>query len=230
MRRLGLLALVLMIAPFAPAYGAGAQQAWPMQAVQPVQTVEPIQTTQQAQTSQYAQPAQSVPAAPAQKIQLAQMPGQPDLVSFGVTDVDFDKSEPRTQSTDFRLEYRWGASLASAQTNWLDFAIHPLAGFEFSTRSQLYGFGGLGFDFLLWRHLVFTESETVGLFDSGDAKPLGSFIEFRSQAELGWRFDNDMRVTAAIAHISNAGLTHRNPGEEMIGGYLHIPVGTLFGR
>jgi hypothetical protein len=155
---------------------------------------------------------------------------EPDLISFGATYVDFDKSEPRTHSEDFRLEYRFGTPLLPAQNSWLDFGINPLAGVEFSTRSQLYGFGGLAFDFLFWKHLVLTESEAVGLFDSGDAKPLGSVIEFRSQLECGWRFDNDVRLTAVVGHISNAGLTHRNPGEEMAGGYLHVPVGMIFGN
>ena len=55
----------------------------------------------------------------------------------------------------------------TAHSDWFDFGIHPLAGVEFSTRSQLYGFGGFGFDLLFWKHIVFTESEVVGLFDSG---------------------------------------------------------------
>lgn len=154
---------------------------------------------------------------------------QPDLISFGASYIDFDKTEHRTRSAEFRLEYRWGASLYSAHNDWFNFGIHPMAGAEVSTRSQLYGFGGFGFDLLFWKHLVFTESEVVGLWDSGDAKPLGSTIEFRSQAELGYRFDNDMRLTAQISHISNAGLTKRNPGEEIVGAYLHVPVNMLFG-
>jgi hypothetical protein len=153
----------------------------------------------------------------------------PNLISLSAGYIDFDKDEPRTRSADFRLEHRWGYSLWSSQNNWLDFGIHPIAGVEFSTRSQLYGFGGLAFDLVFWKHLVFTESEAVGFFDSGDAKPLGSFIEFRSQAELGYRFDNNMRLTAQVSHISNAGLTHRNPGEEIVGAYFHIPVSSIFG-
>jgi len=154
----------------------------------------------------------------------------PDLLSFGLGYVDFDKSEPRTHEGELRLEYRWGYSLWGVQNSWLDFGIHPIAGGQASTRGQLYGFGGFAFDLLTWRHLVFTESEAVGLFDSGNAKPLGSFIEFRSMAELGWRFDNDVRTTVEISHISNAGLTKHNPGEETAGVYLHVPVSAIFSR
>lgn len=158
---------------------------------------------------------------------------QPDLISIGGGWVDFDKdqsSDPKTQSADIRLEYRWGHNFWGASNDWVDFQIHPVVGVEVSTRSQLYGFYAFAFDAVFWKHLVLTESESVGLWDSGDAKPLGSFIEFRSQVEAGWRFDNDMRLTAQISHISNAGIGKRNPGEEIIGGYLHVPTGALFGH
>ncbi len=164
---------------------------------------------------------------------------QPDLISFGMGYVDFDKSsnptfgrdgEARTQSTDFRLEYRFGYSLWSAQNDWLNFAIHPLVGGEATTHEQLYGFGGLDFDLLFWKHFVLTESETVGLFSNGNAKLMGSMIEFRSQVEAGWKFDNNVRLTAQISHISNAGIGTHNPGEEIVGGYVHVPVGMIFGN
>jgi hypothetical protein len=170
-----------------------------------------------------------------------QVPGTtfntPDLLLIGAGYTGFDKfnnqysrdGEAHTRATDIRMEYRWGYSLYKGSDDWFDFAIHPLAGGMVSSHKQLYGFGGLDFDFLMWKHLVVTESEAVGLFDSGNAKPLGSVIEFRSQLESGWRFDNDMRLTAFIGHISNAGITHRNPGEEIAGGYVHIPVKMLFG-
>jgi len=222
--------LALTFLPLTAAHAAGLQQAWP-QPVQPIQSVEPVVQAVPQPVQSASVPAQ--PAAPAREpVLLAQMPGQPDLISLGLGYVDFDKGsdDPHTRSADFRLEYRWGHPLWGAQGSVLDFGIHPLAGIDVSTRSQLYGFGGFAFDFLLWRHFVVTESEAVGLWDSGDAKPLGSFIEFRSQIEGGWRFDNDVRFTAQVSHISNAGLTHRNPGEEIVGAYLHIPVHTLFGH
>jgi lipid A 3-O-deacylase len=158
-------------------------------------------------------------------------PMRTDLLSFGWTYVDFDKfNNLHEREDDFRLEYRFGAPLLISEGNSFDFGMNPLVGGEVSTQGQLYGFGGFAFNFLFWKHLILTESEAVGLFDSGNApRPLGSFIEFRSQVEAGWRFDNDMRFTAVIGHISNAGLTHQNPGEEMAGVYLHVPVNMIFG-
>ena len=179
------------------------------------------------------------PPQPTQDTQEAATPRpEPDLLSFGAGYEGFDKfddaysqgGEARTRAADMRLEYRWGRSLASSRNDWVNIGIHPLAGVDVSMRGQLYGFGGFGFDFVFWKHVVMTESEAIGLFSAGNAKPLGSVIEFRSMMEVGWRFDDDIRMTAQASHISNAGITHRNPGEEIAGGYIHIPVRMLFGN
>jgi hypothetical protein len=94
----------------------------------------------------------------------------------------------------------------------------------------MYGLGGLALDGYIGRHVIFTWSEGVGVFYPGDMWPLGSAVEFRSMAELGWRFDNEMRFTGEISHISNAGLTSHNPGAEMVGAYLHVPTSLIFGK
>jgi lipid A 3-O-deacylase len=170
-----------------------------------------------------AEPAATASGDPSQPVNLNQ-----DFLSLGVGDIGFDRDEPRGEALDFRGEYRF-APLVSSQNSWFAVGIDPFVGGEGSTRGEAYGLGGFAFDFLFFQHVVFTESEGVGFFSSGHERAMGSFIEFRSQAEAGWRFDNDMRLTGYIAHISNAGLTHRNPGEEIVGGYLHIPVSLIFG-
>jgi hypothetical protein len=101
---------------------------------------------------------------------------------------------------------------------------------ETTTRGQLYGFGGFAFDILLGRHIVLTPTEVVGLYYRGDGKRLGSFVEFRSTLEAGYRFTNEIRLTGFIGHTSNAGLTDLNPGANTVGGYVHIPVSMIFGK
>jgi len=160
---------------------------------------------------------------------------QPDLVSFGLGYMDFDKTEAGKQSGDFRGEYRWGMSLLPKVlpyfNTWDPYVqFHPFAGVETTTRGALWGGGGWAMDWYIGRHGIFTWSEGVGFFEPGSMSRLGSFIEFRSQAELGWRFTNEMRLTGEISHISNAGLTQHNPGAEIVGVYLHVPAATLFGR
>jgi len=157
----------------------------------------------------------------------------PNVVSLGAGWFDFDKNSPQKEALDMRAEYRWGASLLPMVHNYFTgwdkyFQVHPMVGLETTHRGQVYGFGGFAFDVLLGRHVILTESENVGLYYRGDGKRLGSFVEFRSQLEAGWRFDNEMRATAFVSHISNAGLTDLNPGANSFGAYLHIPTRILF--
>ena len=157
---------------------------------------------------------------------------QPDLLSLGVSYFDFDKIEPHRQAADFRGEYRWGLSLLPlvnrSLRSWDDAVqVHPVIGIEYTTWNQLYGFSGLSMDTFIGSHFIFTWSEDVGFFSPGQAFHLGSFVEFRSMAELGYRFTNEMRLTGEISHISNAGLTKHNPGAEIAGLYLHIPINLL---
>ncbi len=152
--------------------------------------------------------------------------GDPDLVSFGVGYFDVLKNEPRNRAADFRLEYRWGETLWSDVKDWV--SIRPWVGTEITSDGGVYGAGGILFDIPLGS-LTFTPSFGAGLHYDGDGKQLGSFWEFRSQAELSYRFENDSRIGIAFGHISNAGLSKDNPGSEILTLYYHVPSHWLFG-
>ena len=159
----------------------------------------------------------------------------PNLLSLGAGWYDFNQNSPRREAIDFRLEHRWGMSLLPKASNYFSswdkyFQIHPIVALETSSREQFYGGAGFAFDILLGRHFVITPTELVGLYYRGDGKRLGSFVEFRSTLEGGYRFDNEMRLTAFIGHMSNAHLTNLNPGANTVGGYLHIPTSMLCGK
>ncbi len=159
----------------------------------------------------------------------------PNLISFGAGWFDFNKNSPQKEAIDFRLEYRWGTSLLPMTSSYFNswnkyFQIHPFVGIETTSRAQIYGFGGFVFDVLLGRNVVISPNVAVGLYNMGNGKRLGSFVEFRSALEAGWRFNNEMRLTAFVSHISNAGLTDLNPGANTVGAYLHVPTTVIFGR
>lgn len=159
---------------------------------------------------------------------------QPDLISLEGGYMNFDKSQPKKKSADFRLEYRFGVSLLpliSSSFGGGDQALqfHPFIGYETTSRDMQYGLGGFAMDWAFSKHGIFTWSEGVGYLDSGNMANMGCTTQFRSQAELGYRFDNNMRVTAEFSHISNAKLTTVNPGAEVLGLYFHIPVSSLVG-
>jgi Lipid A 3-O-deacylase (PagL). len=155
----------------------------------------------------------------------------PDLISVGIGAYDsvvFQPSvdTPRNRSADFRLEYRFGYSLLSFTEPYVKF--RPWVGFETTTDGMLYGAGGILAD-VQFGPVVFTPSFGAGLWRRGGSKNLGAGVEFRSMVELGYEFDNQMRVSAFLSHISNGGITRKNPGVNTAGAYLHIPFRTLFG-
>ncbi len=160
---------------------------------------------------------------------------QPDLVSFGLGYNDFDKSEHHKRAADIRFEYEWGLSLLplidSSLKSWdSDVQFHPFLGTETTTRAAQYGLGGFDMDWYLSKHYVFTWSEGAGFYYRGNAARMGSFFQFRSQAEFGYRFDNDVRITGEFSHISDAKITCINPGAEILGIYLRVPTDMIFGK
>ena len=160
---------------------------------------------------------------------------QPDLLSVGAGYANFDKHESHRKSGDFRFEYRWGVSvLPRIDSSFESFdrymQFHPFVGVNTSTLGILYGLGGFVADIPLTRNLVLTWSEGAGLFYHGRGMPMGSVVEFRSMGEIGWRFNNEMRLTAYASHTSNSKITEQNPGSEVFGIYFHIPARKIFGR
>lgn len=136
----------------------------------------------------------------------------PALLSLGVG--WFDILQQEDQAADFRLEYRSDLGLWFAK---------PWVGVEVSSDGALYGIGGVLLDFTLGDHLYFSPSAGVGAYADGGGRDLGSTVEFRTQVELGYRFDNNARLGLAFGHISNASISERNPGTEILTLYYSIP-------
>ncbi|HVJ54112.1 MAG TPA: acyloxyacyl hydrolase [Aliidongia sp.] len=141
-------------------------------------------------------------AAGAQTISLSS--NEPAQLELGGGGYDIDHNNT---AGVFRGEYRFASKL------WV---LRPLLGEEVTTDGASYTYGGFGLDIFIGDHWVLTPNEAVGFWARGDkdSKNLGSWVEFRSGAELAYRLDDDSRVGLSFHHISNAGLTRRNPGEE----------------
>ncbi|QQR68663.1 MAG: acyloxyacyl hydrolase [Alphaproteobacteria bacterium] len=151
---------------------------------------------------------------------------QPDLIAVGGGYFDMFENIHRKEAADFRLEYRFGKSLLA---NWTEpyFAIRPFIGGEGMHTGSVYGVAGIIFDVPLGERIVFSPSFAPGLYYTGRGKRIGSFIEFRSQAEVGYRFENESRLTVALSHISNGGLSPANHGAEILSVYYQVPVSIL---
>jgi lipid A 3-O-deacylase len=156
----------------------------------------------------------------------------PDFISFSVGRYDQDWINPdflflngdnggNDGAVDYRLEYRFGTSLISWTEPYVK--IKPFIGFEGTSEWGAYGLGGILADIPIGP-LTVTPSFGIGLYSQGDGRDLGSLLEFRSQVELGYRFENEIRISVAYSHISNANLTELNPGVDIVSAYLHVPV------
>ncbi|WP_416896694.1 MAG: acyloxyacyl hydrolase [Minwuia sp.] len=130
----------------------------------------------------------------------------------------FDLTQGEDAAIEGRLEYR--------QNN--DWWFKPLATFMANTDGAAFAGIGIYSEIFLTENFYLSPSFTPGVFLRGQSKNLGHPIEFRSQMELGWRFESGLRTSVSINHISNAGMGNRNPGTESVVISLLVPFGQLF--
>ena len=140
----------------------------------------------------------------------------PDFLVIGGGWYDFNDDR---DAFDFRAEYRSGYKLFGIAKPWV--------GIEATTDQAAYAVGGVLVDLYFGRRWVFTPSFGAGAYADGSGKDLGHMIEFRSQLEMGYRFDDRSRVSLAVSHISNASLGDNNPGTEIATFYYHIPFSDI---
>lgn len=142
-----------------------------------------------------------------------------NMIGVGVGYYDiFDEDD----AADFRVEYRAGEPCF-----W---EIKPLFGAHVTTDGAVYGLGGLYADFNLSPEWTLTPSLAAGLYSDGGGKDLGHTVEFRSQLELGYNFQNGSRASMGLAHISNASLGDRNPGTEILSLNYYFPISWVAGQ
>ena len=143
------------------------------------------------------------------------------LVAVGGGAFDILDNAEQDRAGDMRFEYRFG-------NPWF-LNVKPFIALEATTDWGGGAFAGLVSDFT-YGPWVFSPSFGAGLWGQGDGKDMGSAIEFRSQLEAGYKFENGWRVTGALSHISNANISNTNPGAEIATIYLHIPADSILPR
>ncbi|MET4805770.1 acyloxyacyl hydrolase [Limibacillus sp. MBR-115] len=144
----------------------------------------------------------------------------PSLLALGVGWYDFNLGDD--EAADFRIEYRHGQGFFDI--------LKPFAGLEVTSDGSVWAGAGLALDFKLGNHVALTLSSGPGYYSEGDGKDLGSELEFRSQAELSYIFDDKARLGVAVSHLSNAGIGDRNPGTEVLSLYYMVPLHSLTGN
>jgi lipid A 3-O-deacylase len=142
----------------------------------------------------------------------------PDFISVGLG--AFDVFDDQT-AAEARLEYR------SDKKFWI---FKPFSGFMITDDQALYGYLGVLVDVYFGNRWVVTPSFAPGAWKQGDGKDLGHWIEFRSQLEVAYRFDDRSRVAMSISHMSNASIDENNQGEESVMLTYAVPFSRLLGN
>jgi hypothetical protein len=145
-------------------------------------------------------------------------PADPPRIAVGAGAFDITPSAGNHRggtAAELRSEYRFGDVL------WF---VSPFIGVQGTSSAAFYGYGGFGIDVNFGPNIVLTPNVAAGYFSRGSGTNLGSWWEFRSGVELAWRFEDMSRLGVAVHHMSNAGLTRRNPGEQSVLLVYSVPL------
>jgi lipid A 3-O-deacylase len=143
-------------------------------------------------------------------------PDDPPRVAIGGGAFDvIPESHPGSGTTGLVLgEFRFGDKL------WI---LSPFIGAMGTGKGAVYTYVGFGFDVHFPENFILTPSFAGGYFGSGHGIDLGYWWEFRSGAELAYRFSGGRRIGVGFYHISNAGLGNHDPGAEFATFVLTAP-------
>jgi hypothetical protein len=159
-------------------------------------------------------------AAAALALTLVTVPGTaradaPGLVALGLGAYDVRHGDTEAQ---FRMEYRFAQSFL-----WI---IKPLVGAFSTTDHTFFGYAGARVELPLGDHVVLMGDAAAGYWHHGRGLDLGDSLEFKSGAEVAYRFSDESRFGIAFDHISNAGIAKLNPGVESLLLVYSYPLGS----
>jgi len=93
----------------------------------------------------------------------------------------------------------------------------------FNTGGAIHLFAELYYDIHLGDYFILTPSFAPGLYAKRNSKDLKYVLEFRSQIEFTFIFNNHSRIGFSFNHISNASFGEENPGVESLAITYVIP-------
>ena len=103
--------------------------------------------------------------------------------------------------------------------------IGPAVGVVANARGGFAGYAG-GYADIRLGQIMATPLLAVSGWSRGGKTDinLGGPVEFRSEITISYRLPYDMRIGVMVAHMSNAGLYHLNPGENEIMASFAFPL------
>jgi len=108
----------------------------------------------------------------------------------------------------FVVEYRFGQS-------W--HRVHPWAGLSWATDGAVFAGGGVLYTLSTLDEVwSLTAGGGPGYYERHQGADLGSHLEFCTFGEISRNLPWKHRVMIRLMHISNGGITERNPGNELL--------------
>ncbi len=144
----------------------------------------------------------------------------PAFLTVGAGAFDFNRQ--KDQGAEFRVDYRTDYKLG---------IFKPfLTGAAISNGMTFFG-AGILMDVYFGNRFVVTPSFAPTWWrGKTDDLDLGHGLEFRSQIEFAYRFDDRSRLGLAVSHSSNASIVDTNPGTESVLLNYSYPLGKVFSR
>ena len=144
----------------------------------------------------------------------------PSFLTYGVGAFDFNRQ--KDEGVEFRFDYRTDYKL------WIFKPFLTAAGV---TNGMSFVGAGVLVDVYFGNRFVVTPSFAPTWWrGKSDTLDLGHSLEFRSQIEFAYRFDDRSRLGVAISHSSNASIVDTNPGTETLLVNYSYPLGKMFSR
>jgi hypothetical protein len=125
------------------------------------------------------------------------------VAAFGLVGPEQGENRAAVLELEYRLRaWRWG--------------IGPVIGAAVTSDGGGYLRAGLGRDFPLGDRWNLHLSSGGGYYQPGNGKRLGRGFEFRTALDVAYQIQPGVRLGAAVAHLSNAGIGRNNPGIETL--------------
>jgi len=142
----------------------------------------------------------------------------PDLLALGLGAYDVQTAKHGDTEPQLRIEYRFAPCFL-----WI---FKPLVGALAAADGTFFGYAGARLELTLADHVVLIGDAAAGYWRRRKGVDLGDALEFKTGAELAYRFDDESRLGIAFDHISNAGIAKLNPGVESLLLVYSLPLGS----
>jgi len=156
-----------------------------------------------------------------------------DVYGFGLYDIEkwITSGTQDDEAISFKFERRYDKSIYNiGPESEKFFNLKPLIGIEGTSDSAFHILTGVYLEDNLGKlfisknsNYIFTPSLSIGYYDKGTGKNLGSKMQIRTSLEISYEVSSKNRLAISYSHTSNANTGDRNPGVEILSFSYQVP-------